>query len=258
MRLPRFLRVVLDPLSERVPVPVIGGLNRGRLWSLASWGGGYGTGRRAADQMALLRTLLRPGDEFWDVGAHHGYVTLMAAAAVGEHGAVQAFEPAERNGRMLRRHLAWNRVENGTAHLLALGSHVGEADFGGGYTSKMQSLGAGDERVVVRTASSLVRGEHGSLCPPDVMKIDVEGAEGDVLEGAVDILPDHARIVVAAHSRMSDDACRSLLRARGFETIPTPALTRARSQGGRWPGDPDLVAVGPEGSLPPEARALIA
>lgn len=238
-------------------MPVVGGPNRGRLWSLASWGSGYGTGRRAAEQMAFLRRLLRPGDVFWDVGAHHGYVSLMASSAVGRDGEVHAFEPGARNGRMLRRHLAWNRVRNATAHALALGSYVGEADFGDGGTSKTQALGSGDERVTVRTASSLVQGEHGSLERPDVMKIDVEGAEGEVLEGAADILPDHARIVVAVHSPDADEACQSVLRAYGFETRPTPELARARSGKGPWPGDPDLVAVGPTGSLPPDLRARL-
>ena len=107
MRFPRFMRAVLDPVTERIPVPILGGLNRGRLWSLASSGSGYGTGRRAHEQMALLRSLLAPGHVFWDVGAHHGYVTLMASAAVGGGGAVHAFEPGSRNGRMLRRHLSW-------------------------------------------------------------------------------------------------------------------------------------------------------
>lgn len=251
------MRAVFDPVTERVPVPVVGGPNRGRLWSLASWGSGYGTGRRAAEQMAFLRRLLRPGDVFWDVGAHHGYVTLMAAAAVRKRGEVHAFEPGARNGRMLQRHLAWNRVRNANVHDLALGSYVGEADFGDGGTSKTQALGSGDERVTVRTASSLVQGENGSLERPDVMKIDVEGAEGDVLEGAVDILPDHARVIVAVHSRDADDACHSVLRAHGFVTRPTPELARARSGDVAWPGDPDLVAVGPDGSLPPDLRARL-
>lgn len=255
MRFPRLFRRVFDPVTDRIPVPVLGGPNRGRLWSLASAGSGYGTGRRAADQIRFLRSLIRPGDVVWDVGAHHGYVTLMAAAAVGEGGVVHAFEPGERNARMLERHLRWNGARNAETHRLALGAADGEANFGGGYTSKMQAVGRGDERVTVRRGASLVA--DGEARSPDVMKIDVEGAEADVLAGAAEILPADARLVIAMHSPKADAACREMLGDLGFSTFPTGGLERARSGTHGWPDDPDLVAVGPEGSLPPEARGLL-
>ena len=252
MRLPRFVRRLTDPLTERIPVPVVGGLNRGRLWSLASSGSGYASGRRAAPQMQLLRALIRPGDVVWDVGAHHGYVTLMASAAVGPEGRVHAFEPGARNAGMLERHLRWNRVRNVDIEPLALGSFNGEASFGGGDTSKMHALGGGDERVEVRTASSLVAQE--AYTPPDVVKIDVEGAEGEVLEGAIEVLPRDVRMLIAIHSRAADRACRSLLDAYGFASVATAELELARRGSGPWVGDPDLLAVGP---AVPDAGALM-
>ncbi|MDZ7780600.1 MAG: FkbM family methyltransferase [Gemmatimonadota bacterium] len=248
MRLPRLVRRLIDPVTERIPVPVVGGLNRGRFWNLASAGSGYATGRRAGPQMALLHDLTGRGEVFWDVGAHHGYVTLMAAARVGPEGHVEAFEPGLRNMRLLRRHLRWNRVANATVRPLALGAFEGEADFGGGDTSKMHALGGGSERVTVRTGRSLI--EAGTVAPPDVVKIDVEGTEADVLEGLLDLAPPTARFVVAIHSRRSDRACVALLREHGFSVRATPELERARRDGGAWPGDPDLVAVGPEGTDP--------
>ena len=255
MRLPRLVRRVLDPLTDRIPVPVLGGPNRGRLWSLASAGSGYATGRRAADQIRFLRSLIRPGDVVWDVGAHHGYVTLMAAAAVEEAGVVHAFEPGERNAGILERHLRWNGARNATAHRLALGAADGEADFGGGYTSKTQALGRGDERVTVRRGASLVA--DGDARAPDVMKIDVEGAEAEVLAGVAGILPADARLVIAMHTPEADAACGEVLGDLGFSTFPTGGLVRARSGAHGWPDDPDLVAVGPDGALAPEHRAAL-
>ncbi|MEX2465968.1 MAG: FkbM family methyltransferase [Gemmatimonadota bacterium] len=243
MRFPRFIRRLADPVTERVPVPIVGGLNRGRFWSLASAGSGYATGRRAGPQMRLLHALIRPRDVFWDVGAHHGYVSLMASEKVGARGEVYAFEPGARNAGVLRRHLRWNRVGNVRVETYALGAADGEADFGGGDTSKMHALGGGGERVRVRTVRSLV--QAGELPPPDVVKIDVEGGEADVLAGALDVLPAGVRLVIAIHSAAMDRACVSLLETHGFAAAPTPELTRARASSAPWPGDPDLLAVGP-------------
>jgi FkbM family methyltransferase len=194
--------------------------------------------------MRMLRSLIRPGNVFWDVGAHHGYVSLMAAAAVGSGGRVHAFEPGARNLRMLERHLRWNRVDNVAIEPLALGAFDGEARFGGGDTSKMHALGGGDERVRVRTARSLVTA--GSHAAPDVLKIDVEGAEADVLEGALEVLPGDVRMMVAIHSAAADRACLSLLEAHGFAFVATPELEWNRQASGPWSGDPDLLAVGPD------------
>jgi hypothetical protein len=82
MRIPAVVRSWIDPLTERIPLPVVAGANRGRWWSVVSSGSGYVSGRRAHEQMAVLQHLISPGDIVWDVGVHHGYVTLLAAAQV--------------------------------------------------------------------------------------------------------------------------------------------------------------------------------
>jgi 16S rRNA C967 or C1407 C5-methylase (RsmB/RsmF family) len=136
VRLPEFLRRLTDPVVDRIPVPIVTGPNRGLLWSLASAGGGYATGRRAAAQVQLVASITRPGDVVWDVGAHHGFVTLCAARRVGATGEVHSFEPSARNLKFLRRHLRWNKIENTVVHPCALSSFDGEFWFGGTGTSK--------------------------------------------------------------------------------------------------------------------------
>jgi FkbM family methyltransferase len=242
MRLPNVIRQLLDPLTERIPVPILGGVNRGRWWNLASSGSGYATGRRAHEQMSVLEQLIRPGEVVWDVGAHHGCVTLLAAARVQPHGWVYAFEPGKQNNRILRRHVRWNRLQNVTVEDRALAAYTGVARFGGGTTSKMHALGGGDDEVAVATGVSLV--QAGAVRAPTFVKIDVEGAEGDVLEGALPVLPSSALILLAVHSATADQACTRLLREQGFTLLPSPALVRARS--GTWLGDPDLLCIGPD------------
>lgn len=242
LRVPRPLRRISDPVLERIPVPILGGVNRGRWWCLASAGHGYATGRRAHSQMQVLAALIRPGDTVWDVGAHHGYVTLCASDRVGPRGSVQAFEPSARNRRLLLRHLRWNRIRNVAVHPYALSSFDGWASFGGGYTSKMCALGRGSEMVSVRTVTTLLRSE--ALAAPTFVKLDVEGAEAEVLQGAMDVLPPVARLVIAIHSRETDCGCTALLKEAGYELIASDGLMRCRT--GVWIGDPDLFAMGPE------------
>lgn len=257
MRLPGWLRESLRPLACRVPVPVVSGANRGRWWNLASAGSGYASGRRSREQMQVLESLIESGDCVWDVGAHHGYMTLSAARRVGPEGRVYAFEPGRTNVRSLRRHLRWNAVANTEALSAALGDFDGDARFGGDGTSKMQALGAGDETVRVRRGDTLVR--DGVCAAPTVMKIDVEGAESAVLRGMGDCLPARARLVVAIHSADALAECCAALASRGFEAVPSRDLLACLN--GTWRGDPDLLAFGPgcRGShMPAAVREYVA
>jgi len=253
MQVPDVVRRVTDPLLGGVRIPVLSGVNRGRWWTLISAGSGYGSGRRAHAQMELLSSLLRPGEVVWDVGAHHGFVTLCAAGRAGPTGAVHAFEPSARNRAVLRRHVRWNRLRNVTVHPVALSDYDGEARFGGTGTSKMYALGAGTEAVTVRRGATLVA--QGICPPPTFMKLDVEGAEADALAGALDVLPRCARLLIAVHGREADERCSTLLRAAGFELVPSRALERCRQ--GRWQADPDLFCLGPDATSREHDGALL-
>jgi len=252
MRVPAAVRQVTDPMLGRLRVPVLSGVNRGRWWSLVSAGSGYGTGRRASGQMSLLCALLRPGDTMWDVGAHHGSVTMCASRAVGARGAVHAFEPSARNRAVLARHVRWNRLANVHVHPYALSTADGTACFGGCGSSKTYALGAGEEQVVVRSGASLVA--TGVSRPPTFLKLDVEGAEADALAGILPVLPRSARLLVAMHGREADRRCAALLADAGYLTVPSNAL--ARSRAGHWDADPDLFCSGPEQPAAERARDL--
>jgi len=60
------------------------------------------TGLHEPAVQRALAEQLRPGMTFWDVGAHVGFFTVLAARLVGEGGHVHAFEPVEENQRRLR------------------------------------------------------------------------------------------------------------------------------------------------------------
>lgn len=242
MQLPLVIRRLTIPLVGRVPVPIASGANRGMWWSLASAGSGHATGRRTSRQLRLVQALLREGETMWDVGAHHGYVSLCASRRVGPGGRVHAFEPSAGNRWFLERHVAWNSARNVVIHREALGAADGEARFGGRGTSRTLAIGRGDEVVQVRTAASVLAA--GLAPPPTFVKVDVEGAEGDVLAGALPALPPAARLLVAVHSRAQHDECAARLREAGWRVVPSRGVAECLAAG-RWRSDPDLFAMGP-------------
>jgi FkbM family methyltransferase len=141
----------------------------------------------------LLKTFLAPGDVFIDIGANIGDWTLPAARLVGTQGRVLSVEPVPRMAEALRKSAWVNRFTQVQVFDCALSNRVGEADFsmerensGGSRLDDMQD-GPGRNfsriKVKVRTLDEMVDAEN--LSAIALIKIDVEGFEADVLQGAV-------------------------------------------------------------------------
>lgn len=137
----------------------------------------------------VLRSLLRPGDTFVDVGANIGLYTLTAAQMVGEQGTVHSFEASPEIAARLRDHAALNGVPNLVIHEIAIGEHDGSVLF---YGSANGNIGMGSlssqgakspaVRVPCRSLDSLCA--DGTLTRCDLLKLDIEGAETMALRGA--------------------------------------------------------------------------
>ncbi len=130
-----------------------------------------------------LRALKR-GDRVADVGAHIGYYTVLAARRVGAAGLVHAVEPCEENLRYLRCNVEANGLANVRIHAAAAGARAGRrllqvtesSDSHGFYAHPLATTRSTVE-VAVQTLDALVG------APVRLVKIDVEGAEIDVLDG---------------------------------------------------------------------------
>jgi FkbM family methyltransferase len=242
-RLPLTVRRLGARILGSVPIRIRSGPNAGYRWSLVSSGRGYGSGTFEADRVAAILALLRPGDQFWDIGAHKGYVSLAAARTIGPTGHVTALEPAALNRALLERHVRWNGVENIRVLPFAVSDADGEERFGGSGSSITFRLGRGDETVRTRTIRSLI--ERDRLPPPSVLKIDAEGSEARILRGGLDYLSPELLVWISVHSRALYDECRTLLQARGFRLYESARM--AERTGGAvtaWGGDRELLAVG--------------
>jgi FkbM family methyltransferase len=148
-----------------------------------------GTWSRA--ETALYERCVRRGDTVVDCGANVGYFTLIFARCVGPGGRVVAFEPEPGNFRLLERNIARNGYENVTAVPQALSREEGVAPLG----LAIDNLGdhrLGPTREARRTVSVEVTTLDASVAARagriDLLKLDVQGREPAVLDGAREIL----------------------------------------------------------------------
>ena len=142
----------------------------------------------------LVQRLLSGDDVFWDIGANVGYFTLVAATALNHRGRIIAFEPGKNAYARLTENLALNPWRNIQAYPLAVTDREGEAvlHLAGDIADSSASLypasqaQAGCEVCRTVALDHFLREEH--LPPPNLIKLDAEGAELAVLQGAKGII----------------------------------------------------------------------
>jgi FkbM family methyltransferase len=168
------------------------------LWFLA-WQDHLGDHVLAGDyeepELAFVRQFLRPGMVVLDIGANEGFYTLFFARCVGIHGTVVSFEPSQRERRRLRINLWINFIKNVRVEEFALSAQESELTL---YVVETSETGCnslrppaveGPTRPVSVTSTTLdLFLRRNSLRRIDFMKIDVEGGEWSVLQGAVTAL----------------------------------------------------------------------
>lgn len=184
----RLLRLPLRFIPDGIDVSVVSGPNRGLKWRTGSSVHGCWLGTYERDKVHLLSRFVKPGMVAYDIGANAGYYTLLLSRLVGPSGKVYSFEPLPANLVNLTHHVLENRLTNCHVVQGAASDRNGLAPFQIAASSSMGSIGGADSALQVSTFTldSLV--ESASLPPPDFVKMDVEGAEGLVLAGALDIL----------------------------------------------------------------------
>lgn len=148
---------------------------------------------------------LLPGETVVDVGAHIGTFALMAGRRVGPAGRVLAFEPSPKTFALLRRNLEANRMPWIWPNDFALADVAGTAELfiadDGANNPAADTLRAQDGRKAVsirlRRLDDVM--SERKMDRVDLLKIDVEGAELRVLDGAPKTLAATRRIVMEVH-----------------------------------------------------------
>lgn len=184
-------------------------------------------------EVAWARARLKAGDIAVDVGAHIGFFTMQMAVAVGPAGGVYAFEPLDANADLLERSIAENRFEGRVlCRRAAVGATAGTATLtfadetlntGGAYLlpDATAPLAGNRTRIVPLVALDQLEMRR----PIALIKMDVEGAEPQVVRGAARILAEDRPVILSELHRVQ------LERASG--TTPEEVLALMRGQGYR-------------------------
>lgn len=187
-----------------------------------------------------LSSCMRAGDVVWDIGANVGYYTRRYAERIGQKGRVIAFEPSARNFERLRR--ACKELSNVSLMSYGLGNmrakvHFRQGDDPLGATSQIVDEGVAGDIVEIRVGDDLIA--DGAIPPPNIVKMDVEGFEGEVIQGLT-------RTLSASELRaVGMEVHFGILKERGLAHMPRDIENALKSNGFTivWPDHSHLLAM---------------
>lgn len=185
----------------------------------------YMNGDHERQTQALLNDRLRPGDCFYDLGAHTGFLSLIAARLVGKEGLVVALEPDPENAALLRANAQRNQMVQVRVLEVAAWSCSRQLAFKRPRPfTRMEGHvvpeATGSRQSITVSAVSLDELVfHQGQRAPQMVKIDVEGAERSVLEGARRVLREvKPALLCDVHDLAEIEKIRAVLGEFGYST----------------------------------------
>jgi FkbM family methyltransferase len=190
----------------------------------------------SAVQEAMVRHLA-PGAVFYDIGANLGFFSLLAARLSGlREGRVYAFEAAPDNAEAIRRNAELNLIPNVEVISAAVSASSGRAQLqvvDDQSWSKLADYGEHPFTVDLIDVETVAIDDllaRGALPPPDLVKIDVEGAEIAVLQGMRDTIErHHPAIICELHDTHAEFV--SSMKAHGYRLINLEGTIPVQDEG---------------------------
>lgn len=146
------------------------------------------------NETALFLRTVKPGDTVVDAGANMGYYTIIGSRLVGEKGKIYAFEPDPSNFALLEKNVKLNGCTNVVLERKALSNRKGTLKL------FIARENRGDHRIYQpegesRSSIDVEAVRLDEYCKEhktgiDVLKMDVQGAEGHILDGMTGLLED--------------------------------------------------------------------
>lgn len=211
------IRLPLRLLPANYVARVASGPMKGLRWRVGASVHGCWLGTYELAEQRYVERVVKSGMIAWDLGANSGVYTLLLSRLVGPAGSVYAFEPLPANCADLLHHVSLNHCDNVTVVIAAAAEHDGLKGFQAAYSRSMGALKDELAGMLVPTLSLDGLLQRHRLAVPDFVKMDVEGAEAEVLKGATKLLAgQRTRWVVSLHGRKQADECEQIFRDAGY------------------------------------------
>jgi FkbM family methyltransferase len=201
----------LRPLIKRAadsmpsgPQVMSHGIGKGLRFDPHGGNPGYALGTSDVEEQRVLARYLRPGGVFYDIGANKGFFSILGAHLVGSGGSVCSFEPFPESAEAIRSNAALNQMENVTVYQAAVTDRSGRGQLvlSGECvefrlsTSRISTPSEGSEVIDVDVWSIDDLVEQPGVRPPDLVKIDAEGAEVEVIRGMQRVIREHRPVIL--------------------------------------------------------------
>jgi FkbM family methyltransferase len=215
------------PPGKRLWIRIPEGIGKG-LWMDVDprFDMGYVNGNYEPWIQELLKSELRPGDCYYDAGAHIGFFAMIASRLVERSGKVVAIEPDPDNAATLRANLTRNDIEQVSVVEAAVWSSSGQVTFERALGGSNRTQGHIGQAAARRHADITVPAvqldemvfEKGYPAP-DLMKMDIEGAEWGALQGARLLLSEKKpKLLCEVHDAREVGKIRDYLTQLGYAT----------------------------------------
>jgi FkbM family methyltransferase len=216
----RAIRWPLTLIPSGIRLPIMQGTLRGFRWIVGSSNNGCWLGSYERNQQILFEKWVKEGDVIFDIGAHVGFYTLLGSVLVGGRGQVVAFEPVPKNLSYLKKHLQMNSVSNVEVVEAAVSDRHGHVCLSSGPSNSMWHIDAqGELEVQTVSLDDLVL--NAKLPPPNVIKMDIEGAEFLALNGSARVVKEfHPVLLLSTHGIDVHQKCCRFLESAGYRLTP--------------------------------------
>ena len=199
----------------------------------------YSLGTHEEELTDKLVSLLKPSSVFYDIGANVGYYSIIASQIV-EGGEVYAFEPIPASRTLMNEHIDINNISNVNVLSYGVSDEIKKVSFtnsshlsANSYILEGDTPNDGDMLEVECISIDSGISEKG-FKPPSIIKIDVEGAEFDVLKGAKETIKKYKPIIfLATHDSIVEgvtQSCISFLENLGYDVSSTDDLKETSGQ----------------------------
>ena len=217
------LRWYARRFAEGSVVTIRSGCAKGLLWRRHKrYVNGYWLGQFELPVQEALRRELREGSVVFDVGANAGFFSLIASRLVGPSGKCFSFDPDPANIESIREQIRLNNIANWVAVQEAVSDKPGDVPFSravpGSSTGHLGEARRSEETIEVKVTTldeAAVR-----FGPPDFIKMDIEGAEGEALRGASCLLRSaRPSFLIELHNENAAGETRRIMEEAKYEVF---------------------------------------